>query len=162
MWGSLGMGWYAKRGYQRMTLKMDRKLRQIKRRGFLQIRDSFLDGFTLGSGTSFWVQRDIAAFFGGSKYCGQFHYEFLSESAIVARFSAYGAQRSRSRGYVALSSNDPCTAGSGTSSAMTSFGMQLQPKCTDDFKDGVEVRATITGERFVKTFARQSGIARDL
>jgi hypothetical protein len=44
----------------------------------------------------------------------------------------------------ALSRGAPCTAGLGTSSAMTSFGMQLQPKYTDDFKDGVEVRATIT------------------
>lgn len=48
----------------------------------------------------------------------------------------------------------PCTAGLGASSAVTSFGMQLQPKRTDDFKNGVEAWATITGERFVKTFAR--------
>lgn len=45
---------------------------------------------------------------------------------------------------------------------MTNFGMQLQPKRTDDFKDDVEARTTIAGERFVKTFARQSGIARNL
>jgi hypothetical protein len=49
-----------------------------------------------------------------------------------------------------------------TSSAVTSFSMQLQPKRTNDFKDGVEARATITGERFVETFARQSCIARNL
>jgi hypothetical protein len=45
------------------------------------------------------------------------------------------------------------------SSAVTSFSMQLQPKRTDDFKDGVEAWATITGERFVETFTRESGIA---
>ena len=56
----------------------------------------------------------------------------------------------------------PRNEGLGTSSAVTSFGMQLQPKCADDFKDGVEAGATITGERFVKTFARQPGIACDL
>ena len=56
----------------------------------------------------------------------------------------------------------PCSAGLGASSAGTSFCMQLQPKCADDFKDGVEIRATITGERFVETFARQPGIACDL
>jgi hypothetical protein len=73
------------------------------------------------------------------------------------------AERSRSGALRDASSRSvPCTAGLGTSSAVTSFGMQLQSKSTDDFKDGIEVRATITGERFVKTFARQSGIARDL
>ena len=56
----------------------------------------------------------------------------------------------------------PCTSGPGDWSAVTGLGMQLQPKCADDFKDGVEAWATITGKRLVKTLARQSGITRDL
>ncbi len=46
--------------------------------------------------------------------------------------------------------------------AVTGFGMQLQPKCPNDFKDCVEARATLAGKRLVKAFAGQPGIARDL
>lgn len=45
---------------------------------------------------------------------------------------------------------------------MTGFGMQLQPKCADDFQDCIEARATVAGEGFAEAFARQPGIARDL
>ena len=45
---------------------------------------------------------------------------------------------------------------------MTYFGMQLQPKCADYFQDGIEAKAALTAERFVKAFARQPGVARDL
>ena len=38
-------------------------------------------------------------------------------------------------------------------SGMTGFGVQLQPKCPDDFKDGVEVRAAFAGKCLVKAFA---------
>lgn len=54
------------------------------------------------------------------------------------------------------------TAGLGTSLAVAGFGMQLQPKCPNDFKDCVEARDTLAGKRLVKAFAGQPGIACDL
>ncbi len=38
----------------------------------------------------------------------------------------------------------------GASSAARRSGMRLQSRCADDFKDGVEARATITGKWLVK------------
>ena len=50
-----------------------RELREIQRRCFLEISDSFFDSLALGCGPGFRIQRDEAAFFGGSEYGSEFH-----------------------------------------------------------------------------------------
>jgi len=40
--------------------------------------------------------------------------------------------------------------------------MQSQPKCLNDFENGIKARAALTGERLVKTFSRKTRIARNL
>lgn len=56
-----------------MTWRENGELRQIERRSLLQIGNSFFDSFTLGGGACLWIQGNVAAFFGGSEYRGQFH-----------------------------------------------------------------------------------------
>ena len=46
--------------------------------------------------------------------------------------------------------------------AMGYFSVQLQSQRPYNFKDGVEVRAPLTGECLVQTFARQTRIFRNL
>gem|GEM_PF-5251153 len=94
----------------------------------------------------------------------------LSLEPTAARPSSYGSEvliQSCPRVAIAMSiamtnATVPKSLMGCISSAVTRFSMQLQPKRTDDFKDGVEAWATITGERFVETFTRESGIARNL
>src|ERR1700675_4803975 len=45
---------------------------------------------------------------------------------------------------------------------MSRFGVQSQPQGIYHLEDCVEVGTTLTGERFVETFARQAGITSDL
>ena len=56
-----------------MPWRKDRKLREIELRSLLQVGYSIFDGFTLRSGTGLRIQSNVTAFFGGSKYRGQFH-----------------------------------------------------------------------------------------
>lgn len=83
--GNLGMGGNAERCYQRVSLNLDGKLGQIEGCGLLKIGNRLFDGFTLRSSARLWIQRNEAALFGGSKYCGQFHGRCSNwESRIVA------------------------------------------------------------------------------
>ena len=71
--GSSGMRGNAESCYQRMPRRNDGKLRQIQFSCFLQVGDGLFDGFTLRSGAGLGIQGNVTAFFGGSKYRGQFH-----------------------------------------------------------------------------------------
>src|ERR1035437_5003770 len=65
--GSLGISWEAERGDHWMPWGGERKLGQIECRRLFQIGNCFFDIFALRGGARLGVERDIPAFFGGSK-----------------------------------------------------------------------------------------------
>ena len=67
--GSLGISGKTERGDHWMPWDRKRKLGQIECRCLFQIGNCFLDAFTLRGGARLGVERDIPAFFGGSKDC---------------------------------------------------------------------------------------------
>ena len=71
--GSLGMRREAKHGDYGMSGREKWELGEIECRRLLQIGNCFFDCFALSGSACLRVERDVAAFFGGSKNSSQFH-----------------------------------------------------------------------------------------
>ena len=71
--GSLGMNWNAERSDERMPGREDGKLRQVERRGLLQVGDGVFNRFALRRGASLRIEGNVAALFGGRENRCQFH-----------------------------------------------------------------------------------------
>ena len=69
------MGRHTEGGDHGVTARGEGKHAQVQRRGLLQVRHGFFNGFTLSGGSGFRVQRDVAAFFGGCEDSREFRRE---------------------------------------------------------------------------------------